>query len=395
MWPAVTYKELTWSAPAEWQPRAGEYRPRNYSYQSAIPPRIASLTPEPHSETLERAIAASAELNHFDAAHGQRIANFAPILLRSEAASSSQIEHLTANARNIMAAEIDMTDRQNAREIAGNTAAMRTALDLAHDPSAASIRAMHQALLGRTLPSAGQWRDEAVWIGTSNRSPISADFVAPPHGEVPELIDDLVLFMTRRDILPLVSVAISHAQFETIHPFIDGNGRTGRALAQSLLRFHGVTRNVAIPVSAGLLAHIDYYHHALTQYRRGIIDDIIIAFSDAALRSVANARTLIVDLDSVGAQWEEKLRDQRVRKSSGAWVAITHILRQPVFTTASLSDVMGIETTNLYRVLNKLSELRIIVKHNVYRRGAYWSAPDALRAIDAFAERAGRREIAH
>lgn len=395
MWPAVTYQKLEWSTPAEWQPRAGEYRSRSQSYKAALPPEIAILNPEPRPETIEKAVSATNELNRFDAEHGLRMENFAPILLRSEATSSSQIEHLTANSRNIMAAELDLSDRQNAREIAGNTAATRTALALANDPSAESILAMHQALLCQALPSAGAWRNEAVWIGTSGRSPIGAEFVAPPHDLVPALIDDLSAFMTRRDVLPLTGVAISHAQFETIHPFVDGNDRTGRALAQSLLRFHGVTRNVAIPVSAGLVADVDGYHSALTAYRQGNIDDIILAFADASLRSVENARMLINDLDELGSRWESIVESQRIRKSSGTWQAITQILRQPVFTTATLGEAMKIEPTNLYRVLNRLAELGIISKHNVHRRGSYWSAPAALAAIDAFAERAGRRQLAN
>lgn len=97
----------------------------------------------------------------------------------------------------------------------------------------------------------------------------------PHHALVPELVDDLVQFANRRDTQALVSTAVAHAQFETIHPFTDGNGRAGRALAQTMLRRRGVTRNVAVPVSAGLLADVDGYHRALTAYREGDVNPIV------------------------------------------------------------------------------------------------------------------------
>jgi Fic family protein len=104
----------------------------------------------------------------------------------------------------------------------------------------------------------GQWRAEQVWIGGGN-SPLTAVFVPPSHTRVPTAIDDLLAF-ARRDNVPLLAqIAACHAQFETIDPFADGNGRTGRALVQAMLRNKGLTRQVTVPVSAGLLADADGY----------------------------------------------------------------------------------------------------------------------------------------
>ncbi|MWV32581.1 Fic family protein, partial [Rathayibacter iranicus] len=82
-------------------------------------------------------------------------------------------------------------------------------------------------------------------------------------------IGDLTTLICRRDLPPLVLVALSHAQFETIYPFTEGNERTRRALAQSVLRHRGVTRMVAVPVSAGLLSTIRAYDRALSSFREG------------------------------------------------------------------------------------------------------------------------------
>src|SRR5690606_26640846 len=151
-----------------------------------------------------------------------------------------------------------------------NAHAMNAAIDLADDLGETAIIEMHEALLGETHPDwVGRWRDEQVWIGGSAIGPHRADYVAPHHDRVPAALTDLVAFMDRDDLPVLVQAAIAHAQFETIHPFPDGNGRVGRALVHSLLRAKGTTRSVTVPISAGLLADRDAYFGALDSYRRG------------------------------------------------------------------------------------------------------------------------------
>src|SRR6266545_2221803 len=172
----------------------------------------------------------SIEIAQFDAEMGTDIAPFASILLRSESAASSRIERLTASAKAIGLAELGDRDRQNASEIVANTHAMQAAVDLASRLDAEAILAMHQALMHPDHEDfAGRWRTEQVWIGGSDYGPHSADFVPPHHDHVPALMADLTRFIQRDDIPTLVQAAIAHAQFETIHPFPDGNGRTGRA----------------------------------------------------------------------------------------------------------------------------------------------------------------------
>ena len=105
--------------------------------------------------------------------------------------------------------------------------------------------------------------------------------------------------MNRRDIDPLAQAAIAHAQFETIHPFTDGNGRTGRALISALLLSRGVTRHVILPVSSGLLHDTDGYIQALTDYRAGDAEPIIELFIDAAQKAITNAEILAQDIETL------------------------------------------------------------------------------------------------
>ncbi|SQC37610.1 Fic/DOC family [Rothia kristinae] len=263
------------------------------------------------------------------------------MLLRSEAASSSQIENLTASARAIFSAALGVKRSRNAEEIAANTRALRAALTLSEKLTAPTILRMHAVLMEcrRGTPPPGRWRDEPVWIGTRSDSPIGATYVAPDHGSVPELMEDLVRFIARTDLPPLVRTALAQAQFDTIHPFTDGNGLTGRALAQAMPRHRDVTRNVAAPVSAGLLADVEGYHAAVDVYRAGDLDPIVGQFNLAAPRAVANGRRLVEEIDDTRARWDERLTP---RKNSNAWRLLDMLPRRPVLTSTTAAEELGV-----------------------------------------------------
>ena len=381
-WPGLAWEDKIWD------PATGIGRGR---YKSSIPPSIAGLDPAPSPEAVEAAASATTELSRFDAELGHRVAAFAPVLLRSESASSSQIENLTASARAIFSAELGAKAGRNAELITSNTQSLRAALELSGDISPEAIREMHRILMAeQPRHTPGHWRDEAVWIGTRTDSPIGADFVAPDPELVPALIADLTAFAHRRELPPLTSVAVAHAQFETIHPFSDGNGRTGRALAQAMLRHRGVTRNVAVPVSAGLLADVEGYHHALTEYRSGDVSPIVLAFAHASLRAISNSRRLIAEIDRIRDSWTDRLT---VRRSSNAWRLLEVIARRPVLDAATAAEELGVQRPNVYPPLEALVDAGILTAKAEHRLGPFWRSPEILDAIDDFAARAGRREM--
>lgn len=373
-----------------WQPTSTLGRDAGRSDDASMPPRIATLNPTVSAEIAALARDATAELTRFDAELGGRMQTFAPLLLRSEAASSSQIEHLTASARSILTAEAGGRGGRNAAEIVANTRAMRAAIHLADTISLEHVLRMHAVLMEeQPRHTPGQWRSEPVWIGTRSDSPIGAEYVAPPAEAVPELIDDLIGFAARSDLDTFVQVALAHAQFETIHPFTDGNGRTGRALAQSMLRHHRVTRSVAVPVSAGLLADVEGYHAALTSYRAGEVEPIVSAFAHAASRAVANARELVGELDTIYSSWSARLT---ARRSSNAWQLLDVVLSQPVVSAATAAEAIGVSRPNVYPPLRQLEEAGIAKSRREHALGdSLWRADDVLEALDRFAARAGRR----
>lgn len=389
-WPAVGAEPHTWVPRAGWGVSASSGSVAE-TYSASLVPSIAGLRPSTGAQLEADAAAAAVELVELDRSLGHRVASFAPVLLRSEAASSSQIEHLTASARAIFSVEAGVKSNNNALMIAANADAMTAALDLAGDLSVETLQQMHSVLM-RTQPrhTPGEFRTEAVWIGSSSASPRGAEFVAPWHEHVPGLLNDLLRFIGDIGVPPLVSAAVAHAQFETIHPFTDGNGRTGRALTQAMLRWRGITRSVVVPVSAGLLADVEGYHSALTAYRNGDVEPIVGEFVAATRRAVATTRDLVDELDGLRKNWETRLT---VRRSSNVWKLLDVILEKPVLTAKMAAAAIGINSIpNIYPPLRVLTDAGILKDKSEYQVGPVWRSQDVLDAVDRFAAKAGRRE---
>ena len=388
-WPSVGHEDVPWASRYEvGEASRTQIRRHRGPYRAAVPPSIARLPVSMGSEVVAQSSEAASEVARFDAELGGEIAPFATVLLRSESAASSQIENLTASARAIAEAELGERGGVNASMVVGNVAAMTAALALSEDVSAQRILDLHKALLARADPaSAGRWRDEQVWIGGSRLGPHSASFVPPVHERVPGLIDDLVEFIARDDVPVLAHAALAHAQFETIHPFEDGNGRTGRALVHAMLRSKGLTRTVTVPISAGLLVDIPGYFAALTAYRSGNPELIVERFADAAFAAVDNGRALVDDLRGVRTEWQARIK---ARRGAAAWQVADLLLRQPVVNVSLVARELGLAPQNVYRVLDPLLEAGVLVTSGA-RRERIWWAPEVLAAVDAFAARAGRR----
>ena len=352
-------------------------------------PLIAQRTLNLASSIATLAEEASVEIARFDAELGAEVAPFASVLLRSESASSSRIENLSSGARTIALAELGSTDKRNANEIVGNVAAMQAALELAERLDGGAILAMHSALVGELHPDiAGRWREEQVWIGGTSLGLHDATFVPPHHDHVPALIEDLVSFARRTDVPLLAQTAIAHAQFETIHPFPDGNGRTGRALIHAMLRGQGLTQNVTVPVSAGLLTDTAAYFDALTAYRAGDPEAIVERLAQASIAAIGNGRQLVAELRALRADWERRIT---ARRGATAWRVVDLLVRQPVLDAATVAEQLGIAPQNAQRAIAPLVSAGVLTEFTGFKRNRMWQAPDVLTALDAFAARAGRR----
>jgi Fic family protein len=385
-WPAITTEVVAWTSVST--TRAGALSPA--TYLAAVLPEIAHL--DVHLDRAVQALAdrATIEIARFDGEAQGALLPFTSILLRSESAASSQIENVTASAKAVLMAEAGDTSRQNASLVAANTATMRAALELSDHLDGDAILRMHAALLAKSHPEwAGKWRGEQVWIGGRSNSPHNALFVPPTHQRVPAAIHDLVAFMGRADVAPFTRAMIAHAQFETIHPFPDGNGRTGRALIHAMLRNSGVTTEMTVPVSAGLLNDTDRYYDALTAYRLGDVNPIIELSATASFRAIDNGRQLLGELQAHQQRWRSNLKG--TRSDAAAWRALDLIMQQPVVDAKDLEGSLDISEPAANTAIKRLTDAGVLSRANAGLRFRKWVAHDIATSLDAFALRAGRR----
>jgi Fic family protein len=183
----------------------------------------------------------------------------ARLLLRAESVASSRIEGLEIGGRRLLRAEAarslgQESDDVTAIEVLNNIQAMQWALGVVGEGDDITVEILlesHRRLLTATRieEHSGEVRQEQNWIGGSGDNPCSAAFVPPPHEHVKGLLDDLCAFSNGDDLPAVVQAALAHAQFGTIHPFLDGNGRIGRVLIHLILRRRGLTTHVLPPIS--------------------------------------------------------------------------------------------------------------------------------------------------
>lgn len=261
--PAVAHETYRWHPSHPEHYSKSEVRRQTGEYRAAVTAAIERWNPSIGAEITADLDEATQALVAFDqyarvrlGADNPTLGPMAAILLRTESASSSQIELLTTSARQLALAEIGEGRKRHALTVIGNVRAMESAIRLSDELSVGTILSMHRELLSRQYgmdEHAGRFRDQLVWIGNRDSAgPLGASFIAPQASLVPPAVDDLVRFMGRDDLPALLQTAVAHAQFETIHPFADGNGRTGRALAQALLRNKRLAAHTTVPISAGL-----------------------------------------------------------------------------------------------------------------------------------------------
>ena len=393
---AVSWEDLPWEDSDRTRPLSRAQRAViRPAYEAAIPATISELGVTIEPAVLGAVDDARAEIARFDAElstmlPGSEIAPLAAVLLRTESASSSQIENITAGAKALALAELGVARYgSNAGLVAANVDAMNRALELADAVTPEAILAIHEALMrGQGQARPGEFRTEQVWIGGSGSSPHAADFVPPHHSRIDAAIDDLCAFIRRTDIPLLAQAAIAHAQFETIHPFNDGNGRTGRALVHAMLKQGGATTRTTIPISAGLLVDTHSYFAALTAYRAGDPSPIVERFTQASFAAIYNGRTLATDLTKIYDMWSNGLN---VRRSAAVWRVLPLLLSHPAVTSAMVQESTGLSQPAADNVIKQLRDAGILSRASGAQRYVVWVATDVTTALDEFAARSRRR----
>ena len=296
-------------------------------YLAFVPDELGRTLPPIGPEAQSAAEDALAVLARADERIGSHGAYLNHLLIRSESISSSWIEGNRITPKRLAIAETLDTGSRVALDVIGNVRATEAAIAALADRdrrvTAADIVEL-QHVIEPTLPPG--LRTEQNWVGGPGWSPLRAEFVPPPETDVPRLVDDLAAFVTDTTGNPVVRAAIAHAQFETIHPFADGNGRTGRALVQLVLRRRGLATRVLPPVSLVLATWAGDYIDGLTATRyRGPaagkdaqagLNLWVGRFAGACKRAVKDAASFEQRIEQIQRQWRTQLGP--VRKNSSA-----------------------------------------------------------------------------
>jgi Fic family protein len=366
---------------------------RGGSYEVFIPDPIASREFTLDGEAVAMiadATRALAQLNHMR--HElTSLAALANNLLRSESAASSRIEGVKISHKRLARAAYARAGGRHgdnrAAEVLGNVEAMERAIELGaidRPLAVADIQEIHRTLLRFTEDReiAGVLRTTPSWIGGNDYHPIGASYVGPPHEQVPELLEDLCQFIDRTDLAAVAQAAIAHAQFENIHPFIDGNGRTGRALIYTVLRRRGEIAHYLPPVSLVLAAEPKNYIGGLGAYSQGKVSIWCGRFGQATKRSASEAERLAGEIEAVQARWLEQLgqprRDAAVRELINALPA------QPVIDVAAAQQLTGKSHVAIGGAIAQLEEAGILTKLNERKWGRVWECGELLKLVDDF-----------
>lgn len=310
-------------------------------------------------------------------------------LLRTEAIASSRIEGLVVSHHRLALAGVDPGHDTLAASVLGNLEALRRALDLASRPiTIDAVRAIHRVLLDGTGQTAiaGHLRQTQNWIGGRHPNPRGAAFIPPPEGEVGRLLEDLCRFCERDDLPPLLQAAIAQVQFETIHPFADGNGRVGRALIHVVLGRRGVTRRdgtnspVLPPISLVLAARADAYVAGLSSFRSGDHDGWTGFFLDAAYRSATVADDLFRDVSALQERWRDEAG--RPRTDSAAEALIRRLPETPVVDLAAAVSLTGASREATRRAIDRLESAGVVSELTGKGRLRRWEAVGLFTILD-------------
>lgn len=391
--PALRYTERIWTVQHPEASRTVRQR-ENGPYIQPTVPSIVGLRLDLPGGVAASVDESTQELSRFDTYATTRLgvgelAPMAAILLRTESASSSHIEQITAGARQIALAELGESTAENANLVVRNTHAMEAALRLADDLDQAAIVQMHAELLAGEPEWAGKFRDSLVWVGGSKYGPRFASHVGPSPEDLPDLMADLVAFLRRTDMPPLVQAAVAHAQLETIHPFADGNGRTGRALVHAVLRHSGIVARATAPVSAGLLRDTEGYFDALTRYRAGDAAPIIETFAAASRFAARSGVRLVDELHAQVLASAAALGG--IRSDAAAHRAIPLLVGQPVLTVRFLRDALQLPERAAFRAIETLVERGVLEDRSGRARGRVYQHPGILDVLDDYAAQLRRR----
>ena len=360
-----------------------------------LPPKIVDLEVSVPSRVGAEMDAALREIAALDETHGAHLGSLSTLLLRAESVASSKIEQVEASLDDYARALHGIKSNVSAMSMAASTTALddliRSVQD-GQDISLGNIYRAHRVLMvedPQERAYAGRGRDMQNWIEGSDHSPRNASYVPPPPRFVEGYMNDLVQFSNRTDVGVLVQAAVAHAQFESIHPFTDGNGRIGRALINTILRRRGTTQRVVVPLASAIVAGRESYFASLDAYRAGDAGPIVESFSRGSRIAAEESRITAGRLAQMPAEWREDANAPR--QGSAAAKILDSLLASPVFSAEEAERRVGGATSSVYAAISRLHEAGVIRPLTNRTRNQVWVAASLADELDDLGQRIAAR----
>lgn len=391
------YERLHWAPNSSGQTRADQ---RGCDYDAYLPDSLAGQRLTLDGEVAAEVAKAEAAIASLDrsAVALTNLDALARILLRAEAVASSRIEGLSVGARKLLRADAareqgDPSHDPTVSEVLSNIDAATYALETSGPVTPGLLLAVHSRLLEGTIQAkhAGRWRTEQNWLGGSDYNPCAAEFVPPPWECVEGLMEDLCQFLAEAQLPTVALAAVAHAQFETIHPFADGNGRTGRVLISTVLQRSGLAQRVIPPVSLVLATLSREYVGGLTTYRHAAkpgspkahdaLNEWAGWFARVCVRAVEDAQAFERTVSEIQAKWREAAAP--VRRNSATDLLLDRLPGTPIIGGQSAANLLGRSFPAANQAIQNLVSAGVLRQVTIGRRNRAYEAP---AIIDAFTE---------
>ena len=401
---------MGWLEQAHWESSVDGGVPRSEQgsgpYQRYVPDLVDGTALAVDGDVSRRVAGVERSVRELNGPGAEGLAGIARFLLRSEAIASSRIEGIAPSAQQVALAELGLSETvrgvsEQARLVANNMTIVRdatTRLVEAETVTVDHVVDLHRSLLPDE-PRHHGLRSVQNWIGVSSWTPIGATFVPPDPGRVPALMADLVDYLNGAAHAPLIQAAVVHAQFETIHPFTDGNGRVGRALIHTVLARRGLTERAVLPISLVLATLRDRYVGGLTAYRHespagsaeasAAVNAWLGTFGDAAAIAVEQSQHLVDSIQDLRGDWTTRLAAHRtaagLRGAPRADSAVARLLEQlpeaPVLTATTLARILGVSFPAASLALDELRQAGILTTKSIERGATAFIAREVLDLV--------------
>lgn len=361
--------------------KAGNYLNQG-SFKSFIPEEINRNWKLSDMEIIDLLSQADRQLGRLDmySEHTPNIDLFISMHVIKEATKSSKIEGTKTNIEEALKEREEIAEEQQNdwEEVQNYIKALNSAIDSLDQLPLSSrlIKLTHKALLQgvrgkHKIP--GQFRTSQNWIGGA--SPSDAIFIPPPHSEVPRLMGDLEKFSHNSEIkMPhLLKIALIHYQFETIHPFLDGNGRVGRLLITLYLVEKGILKKPVLYLSDFFERNRELYYDNLMKVRSS--NDLKQWFKFFLVGVIETAKGSISTFDNIMKLQKEV--DEKVQllgaRANNARAVVSRLYLHPLINVQKVSDLTGLSLPSAYKLVEELENLGILKEITGAKRGKqYW-----------------------